>query len=88
MCVSAQNHNLEAFCGATHMESSHEERQSQKVQVGVHKDPFDLVSILLCEAYKTTACYNDSSVCVRAPERSTYQTAAEKKLRPACGSRT
>lgn len=33
----------------THMEGSNKEGQSQEVEVCIHEDSFNLVSILLCE---------------------------------------
>lgn len=78
-----------ALFGTTHVESSNKEGQSQKIQVGVHKDPFNLVSILFCETYKTTRSKGFTSRFVRDfTESLTHQTAAENKQRPACGSRT
>ena len=35
------------------MEGSHEEGQSQEVQVGVDKDSFNLICILFCETCNT-----------------------------------
>lgn len=36
-----------------YMEGSYKEGQCQKVEVGIHEDPFDLISILLCETCDT-----------------------------------
>lgn len=41
------------LCRRTDMEGSHEKGESQEVQVGVHKDAFDLVGVLLCETCNT-----------------------------------
>lgn len=37
----------------SYMEGGHKEGQSQEVQVGIHKDPFDLIGILFREACDT-----------------------------------
>lgn len=42
------------FCGVmllwrTDVEGSHKKGKCQEIKVGVHKDPFDLVGVLLCE---------------------------------------
>ena len=37
----------------TYMKSSNSKRQQQKVEVGVSKNPFDFISILLCETWST-----------------------------------
>lgn len=37
----------------THMEGSYKEGQSQEVQVSIHKDPFNLIGILLRETWNT-----------------------------------
>ena len=36
-----------------YMEGSHKEGQSQEVQVGIHKDSFNLICILFCETCNT-----------------------------------
>jgi len=73
--------------------------------VGIHKDPFNLISILLCETCSmdidrqkymvlrdqgtdTELCLCCVHVWVCERERAAYQTAAESKQRPACGSRS
>lgn len=54
-CIDLQfNSFLALLCGAvlcvdTYMEGSHKEGESQKVQVGIHKDSFNLISVLFCE---------------------------------------
>lgn len=35
----------------THMEGCDEKGESQEIQVGVHKNAFNLISILFCESY-------------------------------------
>lgn len=84
----------------TYMEGCHEEGQSEEVQVGVHKDSFNLISILFCETCSTEidgeihtglGCRPRGlyvSMCVCEGERLTHQTVAGSKQRLACGSRT
>lgn len=39
-------------CSHTHVESRYKESQGQEIQVGIHEDPFNLISIFLCEPCK------------------------------------
>lgn len=42
--------------GKTDVEGSHEEGESQEVQVGVHKDSLNLIGVLLCETCDKDTC--------------------------------
>lgn len=50
------------------MEGSHKEGESQEVQVGIHKDSFNLISIFFCETCNTQkySPITGQSVCVYA----------------------
>lgn len=81
------------------MEGGYKESQSQEVQVGIHKNAFNLISILLCETCSTHGHRRTRDIrsawllgkavfqYVGERERASYQTAAESKQHLACGSR-
>lgn len=70
------------------MESSNKEGESEEVEVGIHKNPFNLICILLCKPCKAKALVQPLQMRPSLWPRFTDQTAAESKRHPACGSKS